>query len=262
MYAKKFMKKYAHGGEVEKKMSYYNEGGEVGTEPEVGEVSTEKKKNTKLGHKSHTSYTLGGRTGEQIILPQEGDVAFQKGDKRWNEELQSFLIYGGEQDGWRKPSINDARDILSDMEGSGILVERFEAQGTELGKGSTYRYSQDNEARGRGFKTSDVKRRAEAAILAGDVEGLSQFIDPGNVDLFKGIIPNMSVSMPTEDKKVEVYRVGRGTRRGQDKEVQRSGGVKFGAENVMRQGTNEEDAEAVVKREAIRRAQEAGNAGR
>lgn len=254
MYAKKFMKKYAQGGEVEKKMSYYNEGGEVSQEKE-------KKKNTKVGHKSHTSYTLGGRTGEQIILPQEGDVAFQKGDKRWNEELQSFLIYGGEQDGWRKPSISDARNILSDMEGSGILVERLEAQGAELGKGSTYRYSQDSESRGRGFNATDVKKRAEAAILAGDVDGLSQFIDPGNVDLFKEIIPNMSVSMPTEDKKVEVFRVGAGSKRGQDEAVRRSGGTKFGAENVMRQGTNEEDAEAAAMREAIRRAQEAGNSG-
>jgi len=253
MYAKKFMKKYGHGGEVEKKMSYYNEG---------GEVSTDEKKKTKVGHKSHTSYTLGGRTGEQIILPQEGDVAFQKGDKRWNEELQSFLIYGGEQDGWRKPSISDARDILSDMEDSGILVERFEAQGAELGKGSTYKYSQDDEAFRRGFKRTDVRKRAEAAILAGDVGGLSQFVDPGNVDLFKEIIPNMSVSMPTEDKKVEVYRVGKGNRRGQEKNLERSGGVKFGAENLMRQGTNEEDAEAAAMREAIRRAQEAGNAGR
>ena len=253
MYAKQFMKKYGHGGEVEKKMSYYKEG---------GEVSTDKKKKTKVGHKSHTSYTLGGRTGEQIILPQEGDVAFQKGDKRWNEELQSFLVYGGEQDGWRKPSISDARDILSDMEGSGVLVERFEAQGAGLGKGSTYKYSQDNEARGRGFNTTDVKKRAEAAILAGDVEGLSQFIDPGNVDVFKEIIPNMSVSMPTEDKKVEVLRVGRGSRGGQDKKVQRADGDKFGTENVMRQGTNEEDAEAAAMREAIRRAQEAGNSGR
>ena len=38
MYAKKFMKKYGHGGEVEKKMSYYKEGGEVGTEPEIGSL--------------------------------------------------------------------------------------------------------------------------------------------------------------------------------------------------------------------------------
>ena len=34
MHAKKFMKKYAQGGEVNKKMSYYNEGGEVPTDPE------------------------------------------------------------------------------------------------------------------------------------------------------------------------------------------------------------------------------------
>lgn len=34
MYAKKFLKKYGHGGEVDKKMSYYNEGGEVPTDPE------------------------------------------------------------------------------------------------------------------------------------------------------------------------------------------------------------------------------------
>lgn len=68
MYAKKFMKKYGHGGEVEKKMSYYKEGGEVGTEPEVGSLMYDEEKKRFVKYAGEKRGYIPGPSVERVVM--------------------------------------------------------------------------------------------------------------------------------------------------------------------------------------------------
>lgn len=113
MYAKKFMKKYGHGGEVEKKMSYYKEGGEVPTDPE------KKQKEREVG-----SIEYNPESGKFEKLLPNGEVSSVSVERIIQQYNRAGLLgLPGGEEGYEE-SGNASKDVKA---AKNSMIEAFNA---------------------------------------------------------------------------------------------------------------------------------------